>query len=560
MGKKLLFVILGICVLLLLINGLHGVYSIEGPPGIKKAMESKPVNLDNKIGIAHTEIFGVLERPQVVFDHNKHTEALKKEGKKEWETCDVCHPVDREKDLILFTFPKKVKGKDKDSMMNAYHDECINCHKEKSREKKKAGPVVCGDCHIDKLQNIQIKYPVFEFDYQVHDNHDKKLKEKNIKENCDLCHHIYNDELVYEKGKEWSCHYCHEIGRKTGPVLVAATRIIGKKGLSLEKVSHMRCLNCHLYFKRQDKGKIKAKDEKKPPLECVKCHTGKYKTVAELEKVPRPDACQPEKPFIDIENAKLKGVSFDHKAHEKNSKTCRACHHETLDACKECHDLMGNADGNWVNAANSYHDISSEKSCSGCHAVKQKEKDCAGCHHAIRPMNLESDGPRKDSCSRCHTGKKEGLPTPQKLSIADLERELEREKVKKEVEVKVLEHEFKPAKFPHFKMLQKLVKISNDSKMGTYFHAKMQTICEGCHHQSRAEAEAKKNTPPLCRNCHSKLFDPVHPNRPRLIAAYHRQCIKCHEEMKLEKPKQCKECHEEKAVRPVYVIPKPGEL
>jgi hypothetical protein len=559
MKKGLIIFIVGLCYLILIIYGIGSIYSIENPIEVKKPIQKIPVQkLEDKVSIAHTDIFGSLERPQVIFDHKKHVEALKKEGKKEWETCDTCHPVDKEKGLILFDFPKKVKGKDKDSVMNAYHDECISCHKEKSREKKKAGPIVCGDCHVEKLQNIQLKYPVFEFDYQVHDNHDKKLKEKNIKENCDLCHHIYNEELVYEKGKEWSCYYCHEIGRKTGPVLATETRIIRKKGLSLEKVSHMRCLNCHLYFKKQDKGKIKPKDEKESPLECVKCHTGKYKMVAELEKVPRPDGGQPEKPFIDIENAKLKGVSFDHKAHEKNSKTCRGCHHETLNACKECHDLMGNPNGKWVNAANAYHDVFSEKSCAGCHDVKKKEKDCAGCHHAILPMSLETNGPKKDSCSRCHTGKKEGIPSPQKLSIAEIEKELDKEKVKKEVEVKVLEKEFKAAKFPHFKMLEKLVKISNDSKMGTYFHAKMQTICEGCHHQSRVEAEAKKNTPPLCRNCHSKSFDPLHINRPRLLAAYHRQCISCHEKMKLEKPKQCKECHEEKAVRPVDIISKPS--
>ncbi len=558
MNKKVLLAGLGACFLFLVIYGFNSVYSVESQPAIKEPVVTKPVKLDNKLAIAHKEIFGELERPQVIFDHQKHIDALKKEGKKEGETCDSCHPVDKEKDLILFNFPKKVKGKDKDSVMNAFHDECINCHKEKSREKKKAGPIVCGDCHVEKLQSVTIKYPIMEFDFKVHDTHDKKLKEKNIKDNCSYCHHIYNEELVYEKGKEWSCYYCHEIGRKTGPVLATETRIIGKKGLSLEKVSHTRCLNCHLYFKKQDEGKIKAKDEKESPLECVKCHTGKYKTVTELEKVPRPDSGQPEKPFIDIENAKLKGVSFDHKEHEKNSKTCRGCHHETLNACKECHDLMGNPNGNWVNAANAYHDISSEKSCTGCHGIKKKEKDCAGCHHAILPMSLETNGPKKDSCSRCHTGKKEGLPSPKKLSIAELERELDKEKVKKEVEVKVLENEFKPAKLPHFKMLEKLVKISNDSKMGTYFHAKMQTICEGCHHQSRAEAEAKKNTPPLCRNCHSKSFDPLHLNKPRLLAAYHRQCINCHEKMKLEKPKQCKECHEEKAVRPKYGISKPS--
>src|SRR4030042_1847240 len=83
MGKKLLFLVLGLCILLLLINGLHGVYSVEGLPVTKKSVESRLVKPENKIGIAHTEIFGVLERPQVIFDHNKHTEALKKERKKE---------------------------------------------------------------------------------------------------------------------------------------------------------------------------------------------------------------------------------------------------------------------------------------------------------------------------------------------------------------------------------------------------------------------------------------------------------------------------------------------
>jgi hypothetical protein len=555
MGKRLLFLVLGLCILILLINGLHSVYSVEGPPVTKKTVESRPVKPENKISIAHEEIFGPLERPQVVFDHNKHVEALKKEGKKEGETCDTCHPLDKEKNLIFFDFPKKVKKKDKDSVMNAYHDECINCHKEKSREKKKAGPVVCGDCHIKELESVNLKYPIMEFDFQVHDTHDKKLKEKNIKENCDLCHHIYNEELVYEKGKEWSCYYCHDVGKKRGPTLAVETRIINKRDLTVRKASHIRCLNCHLYFSLKEEEASLKKEKKAGPLVCEKCHTGKYKTVAELEKVPRPDSGQKEKPFIDIENAKLKGVSFDHKAHEKNSKTCRGCHHETLNACKECHNLTGNPNGKWVNAANAYHDIFSEKSCAGCHGIKKKEKDCAGCHNALLQMDLETKGPKKEICSRCHTGKKEGLPSPQKLSIAGLDKE----KVKKEVEIKILEKEFKTAKFPHLKIIEKLVKISNDSKMGTYFHAKLQTICEGCHHQSRAEAEAKKDTPPYCRNCHSISFDPLHLNRPRLLAAYHRQCIDCHKKMELKKPKECKECHEEKAVRPVDILSKPVE-
>ena len=433
MRKGLIFFAVGLCYLILIIYGFSIIYSNEASSEMTAPVQKVPVQkLEDKISIAHTDIFGSLQRPQVIFDHRKHVEALKKEGKKEAQSCTTCHPVDKEKDLILFDFPKKVKGKGKNAVMNAYHDECITCHKEKLRENKKSGPVVCGDCHIDKMQNIQYKYPAFEFDYQLHDTHAKKLKERNIQETCDLCHHVYNEGLVYERGKEWSCYYCHDTMKKTGPVLAAATRITKRKDFNIQRVSHVRCLNCHLYLTLTEKPDPTGK-KKAGPIVCDKCHTGKYRTVAELEKVPRPDACQPDKPFIDIKNAKLKGVSFDHKAHEKNSKTCRACHHETLNACKECHDLMGNADGKWVNAANAYHDISSEKSCAGCHAVKQKEKDCAGCHHAILPISLDSNGPKKDSCTRCHTGKKEGLSTPKKLSLSDVAKELEREKVKERV-------------------------------------------------------------------------------------------------------------------------------
>lgn len=540
MKKKILFFVISISLLLFIVNGLRGVYSTEGPVAPKEVKPVREIKPENKIGIAHTEIFEELERPQVIFDHNKHVKALKEEG------CETCHPLNKEKGLIFFEFPKKVDKKDKDSVMNAYHDECIGCHKKKSREGKKAGPITCGDCHKKEFEFVKLEYPIVEFDFKFHDTHDKKLQEKKIKDNCDLCHHIYNEEPVYEKGREWSCYNCHDVGKKRSPLLATPNEVTAKKGFTVQKVSHIRCLNCHLHFM--------GKKEKAGPIVCTKCHTGKYKTVKELEKVPRPDAGQREKPFIDIENAKMKGVLFDHKVHEKYSKTCRECHHETLYACKECHDLIGNKNGRWINTASANHDIFSEKSCAGCHEVKKKEKSCAGCHNAVLPMDLETKGPKKETCARCHTGKKE-LPTPPELSVAKLDPKV----VKKEVEIKILEKEFKPAKFPHRKIIEKLVKTSNDSKMGRYFHAKMQTICDGCHHQSRSEAEAKKDTPPFCRNCHSISFDPLRLNRPRLLAVYHRQCIRCHEKMELEKPKKCTECHEEKEVRPKDILTKYGE-
>jgi Class III cytochrome C family. len=208
----------------------------------KESPAIKEVNPENKISIAHTEIFGELERPPVVFDHFKHVKALKDKG------CQICHELNKEKAVLNFIFPKNIKEKDKDSIMNGYHDECIGCHKKLYKEDKKTGPVTCADCHKKEFKLVKLTYPVVEFDYKLHDTHDKKLQEKGIKENCNLCHHIYNEELVYEKGKEWSCYNCHDIGKKRSPLLAIPNKITAQKGLNIQKASHKRCLNCHLYY------------------------------------------------------------------------------------------------------------------------------------------------------------------------------------------------------------------------------------------------------------------------------------------------------------------------
>src|SRR4030042_6247822 len=124
----------------------------------------------NQLLISHTEIFGRLERPRVLFDHRKHAEALKKEG------CKACHPAVTEEDL-LFEFPFKPEKKDKDWVMNAYHEKCITCHQNNLDRKKKAGPVTCGECHVKESGSLKISSPVVEFDFYLHDQHVKKLKD-----------------------------------------------------------------------------------------------------------------------------------------------------------------------------------------------------------------------------------------------------------------------------------------------------------------------------------------------------------------------------------------------
>jgi len=81
MRKETLFLILlgALIYLILIVYGIKQVYTAPAIPPSKEIIITKP---EDKIVIAHTEIFGPLERPQVIFDHKKHVEAIKKEGKK----------------------------------------------------------------------------------------------------------------------------------------------------------------------------------------------------------------------------------------------------------------------------------------------------------------------------------------------------------------------------------------------------------------------------------------------------------------------------------------------
>jgi len=545
MNRKLIFFGVSIVYLIVIVYGLSTVYTAGNMLQAKEVTIAKP---DNKIAIAHTEIFAKLERPQVIFDHKKHEDALKQEG------CRTCHPVNEEAKAVVFVFPKNVNKKDRDSVMNSYHNQCIECHKKMSREGKKAGPVVCANCHLDKLQTLKIAYPAVEFDFSIHDSHVKKLKEKKLEENCSYCHHTYNktiEQLVYEEGTEESCSYCHDLKKEMGPALAVETRITRDKGLSINRVSHERCLNCHLYSREKDKEALKdpEKEKKAPPILCTRCHSGKYKTLADLKKVPRPDVGQKNKPFISIEDSKLKGVTFDHEFHQTNSKTCRGCHHETLKACRTCHNLAGKAEGNFVNVANAYHDMVSERSCAGCHNKTKADKKCAGCHYFLSKATVPERLPEKKSCTVCHNGEVKGpLSRPPLLDAS-----LDPKKVLEKVEVKILERQYDPSKFPHLDIIKKLIKNSNDSKLANYFHVNMQTICDGCHHKSPSEAEAKKDTPPQCRSCHDLALDIRNVNKVRLISAYHLRCLGCHDRMELEKGRKCADCHKEKKGGPTEI-------
>ena len=101
-----------------------------------------------------------------------------------------------------------------------------------------------------------------------------------------------------------------------------------------------------------------------------------------------------------------------------------------------------------------------------------------------------------------------------------------------------LRDEYGPSEMPHAKIVAHLLRAVQTSTLARVFHGRTETLCSGCHHESPVGER-----PPSCRSCHSDRNHATE-DRPALKAAYHRQCIGCHEEMKL-KAVGCTDCHDE---------------
>jgi hypothetical protein len=108
---------------------------------------------EEELVIESADVFGKKQRPAVVFKHELHFDAFpdciechhiyeKNNGEKEnvWsgeeQSCSDCH--------------KRVKEDNRLPLMEAFHNNCTKCHREMAKEKKKAGPVTCGECHVRK--------------------------------------------------------------------------------------------------------------------------------------------------------------------------------------------------------------------------------------------------------------------------------------------------------------------------------------------------------------------------------------------------------------------------
>ena len=323
--------------------------------------------------------FGSLERPAVVYLHEKHTQALAKKSK----DCATCHLADKK---YMSTKFMRLKDASKQQTMDIYHNNCTACHRQTAAAGEKAGPVACNECHVDK--QIPSSWTEIGMDKSLHYRHVKAQENK-----CEVCHHQVDPltkKLVYVKGKEDDCRYCH-LDKTVDNVI------------SMRLASHEQCIDCHR--------KRLAQNQDAGPAFCGGCHdAGLQKKIQKLKDVPRLMRGQPDVTIIQAVKSdgqkvepftRMSVVPFNHIGHETYNDTCRACHHSSMDACGKCHTLQGSKDGKFVNLQTAMHRASAKASCLGCHDGFQAEKSCAGCHASMP----RKDSPELAGCVSCHMPK-----------------------------------------------------------------------------------------------------------------------------------------------------------
>ncbi|NWF91800.1 MAG: cytochrome c3 family protein [Syntrophaceae bacterium] len=99
----------------------------------------------------HPEIFLNRQRPPVTFPHNRHVEG--------GPSCKDCHHQYKngENSLDESTLQEgnpEIRcsachhSRSGIHLREAFHYQCLSCHKKNEKERKKTGPRFCGGCHL----------------------------------------------------------------------------------------------------------------------------------------------------------------------------------------------------------------------------------------------------------------------------------------------------------------------------------------------------------------------------------------------------------------------------
>ncbi len=265
-------------------------------------------------------------------------------------------------------------------------------------------------------------------------------------------------------------------------------------------------------------------------------------------------------------------VAFNHVVHEKwmsrENKDCIVCHH-TGDAiaCTNCHTVQGSPESHNVTLYQAMHELNikprkdnTPNSCVSCHAAQTKERNCAGCHaQLVRNARTKSSW-----CKVCHTITPSMTVDQMQAGMNNKLSDRANEQLGAEtalarmpvsywspmagpykVDIDTLKGKYEGAMFNHRHHVQSMQDRIQPSRLAGAFHTQPATICMTCHHNSPATAR-----PPKCVSCHTVEIDRLNPGQPRLMAAYHLECMNCHTDMQVVRPRNtdCTTCHK---LRPV---------
>jgi len=460
--------------------------------------------------------FGALERGPVAFRHDLHVEKLQEQNL----DCSACHL--RDSRGVLSQKFQRLEESDKQTVMALYHRHCTGCHQTQAARGAVSAPVTCDGCHPRKPAVVSSRSPAG-FDLALHDRHIQAEAGR-----CDTCHHVYDAKkqaLVYVKGKESSCRDCHR-AQAEGNLDTFRT------------VSHQACIGCHLE-------QSPAGQEQTLPVLCRGCHGAELRAAAQQgQPVPRLQVGQPDFVLLrtavsDLPAGTMNTVPFDHQRHENVTPTCRACHHESLKACTECHLLKGGEQGKGITLERAMHSVNSTHSCVGCHEQQKSRKECAGCH-AFMEKGKMSDA----TCRLCHYGPPPSEARASALPVsrpAQTELSFSAREIPEILHLDLLSGEYEAAFFPHLEIVDRMLTDIRGSSLAVHFHGRADQVCRGCHHNSPAGA-----MPPRCGSCHGQPFNKLNLFMPGLLGAYHQQCIGCHEQMEIPDSTGCTDCHQKK--------------
>lgn len=206
-----------------------------------------------------------------------------------------------------------------------------------------------------------------------------------------------------------------------------------------------------------------------------------------------------------------------------------------------------------VKLAQAMHQRDVRMSCVGCHDRQQLRPECAGCHTS---MPAEKIWASEVACKVCHMPQAAPVARPDDEALAgemaapliDKRRQVPEpvatEDIPEIVTIGHLMETYEAVKMPHRQIVLKLAELVKDDGLARSFHTESTTLCQGCHHNSPASLK-----PPLCGACHGRTSDALNLTRPGLMAAFHEQCMLCHEKMEIAKPakRDCAACHKKRA-------------